>query len=290
VDPQIRLPGKLFQAEATTTSPADTPPSPAASVILLRDCVAGPEVHLQMRAATMAFARERPVFPGGRVDAADYEPVAAWAGPSVDEWAAVFGADRDQARAVVCAAIRETFEESGFLLASPPDGSPLTALDTADWRADRELLSQHQLSLAQLLARRGLAIRSDWLRAWSIWITPEFEPRRFHTWFLAARGPIQQRVLGVCSEKAASRWITADRALRQADNNELRMLPPQYFTFLQLHRHRDVNSVFGADDPVPTIRPAMAVDTGGAYLSLPDDLVELGIRTGHHMYGMARKQ
>lgn len=229
------------------------------------------------------------MFPGGRVDPGDAEPAPAWVGPTPDRWAADLGVDPGDARAVVHAAIRETFEESGYLLASHTDGSPLVDLDTDEWRQDREELSQHRISLSDLLGRRTLSVRSDWLKAWSLWVTPDFEPRRFHTWFLVARCPISQRVLGVSRESTTSRWITADQALRQADADRLRLLPPQYCTFLELYGHRSVHDIFGYDRTIRDVRPTLATDDRGQYLSLPNDLVELGVRTGDQMYPTSKE-
>ena len=71
----------------------------------------------------MAFAGGMCVFPGGGVDPRDFSDGpsddAVWAGPSVEEWATTLGCESPLARALVCAAVRETFEESGVLLAGP---------------------------------------------------------------------------------------------------------------------------------------------------------------------------
>src|SRR3954462_9227851 len=96
----------------------------AATVILLRDSVsdtgeAGPEVYVLRRQATMAFASGQYVFPGGSVDPRDEVIDVEWVGPPPEFWAKVFSASERLAVALVCAAIRETFEESGVLLAGP---------------------------------------------------------------------------------------------------------------------------------------------------------------------------
>ena len=70
----------------------------------------------------MAFAGGMCVFPGGGVDPRDFDAEIGWAGPPPAEWAALLGTDEALARALVCAAVRETFEESGVLLAGPTDG------------------------------------------------------------------------------------------------------------------------------------------------------------------------
>lgn len=284
MDPRIRLSEKMLSTVGDASSTLEGEPARAASVVLLRDSRSGPEVLVQLRASSMAFAGGRPVFPGGRLDPGDGQGIANWAGPSREDWASTLDTDPETATAVVAAAIRETFEESGYLLASTEDGEDIAHLDDDDWRTDRDLLADHRISLADLLAKRRLIPRTDWLKAWSVWVTPEFEPRRFHTWFLIARAPMNQRVLGVSREATSNQWLTADRALREADSGTLQMLPPQYCTFLELHGHRDADAVFAIERPVSTVRPGVATDEDGAYLVLPDQLVELGRRIGELMY------
>jgi 8-oxo-dGTP pyrophosphatase MutT (NUDIX family) len=290
MDPQIRLPDDVLAATQTASDAEGTSaPSPAASVVLMRDSAAGIEVHLLMRAASMAFAAGRPVFPGGRVDATDMESVAGWAGPTIERWAADLEVDQDRARAIINAAVRETFEECGYLLASPENGTlPLTDLSTDDWCEDRELLLQRRISVADLFARRRLTLRSDWLKPWSVWVTPSFEPRRFHTWFLVARCPAEQLTLGVSHESTTSQWISAEQALRQADDKALPLLPPQYCTLLELFECRDVDEVFDSGRSVRTVRPEVGIDNEGPFLELPDELVRLGLLVGIQMYGEAR--
>ena len=99
-------------------------PRPAATVVVLRGGEGGLEVYLQRRPRTMGFAGGLWVFPGGRVDPSDTEPAmdASWAGPPPSAWADRIGVPVDEARGLVVAACRETFEEAGVLLSDrPPD-------------------------------------------------------------------------------------------------------------------------------------------------------------------------
>src|SRR5574340_1593535 len=95
------------------------PPRDASTVMLVRDGARGVEVFLLRRVAGMAFAGGMTVFPGGGVDPSDADAEVEWAGPSVAWWAERFTTDVDRAKALVCAAVRETFEECGVLLAGP---------------------------------------------------------------------------------------------------------------------------------------------------------------------------
>src|SRR4051794_39951964 len=138
----------------------------------------GPELYLLRRQTSMAFAGGMCVFPGGGVDPRDFDTSIGWAGPPVSEWAARLGTDEEKARALVCAAVRETFEESGVLLAGPSASSVVADVSGDDWEADRLALEGKTLSFTAFLARRELVLRTDLLGVWAGWLTPVFEPKR----------------------------------------------------------------------------------------------------------------
>src|ERR1700742_2963237 len=116
---------RLADIEAGRVVPAE--PRDAATVMVLRAAGDGRGVEVLMlrRTATMKFAPGAYVFPGGSVDPADYGAEIGWQGPSAAEFGARLGSSAEVARALVCAAVRETFEESGVLLAGPPGDGPL---------------------------------------------------------------------------------------------------------------------------------------------------------------------
>ena len=148
--------------------------------------------------AAMAFAGGMHVFPGGSVDPADARRRRPRLGRSaaVGVGARPAAATSALARALVCAAVRETFEESGVLLAGPSPDEVLADVSTDEWEAERTALEAREQSLSELLARRGLVLRADLLRPLAHWITPEVEPKRFDTRFFVARMPAGQ----VCRE------------------------------------------------------------------------------------------
>ena len=115
----VHLPEEFAAQGAAFADGTKTPAEPrdAATVVLLRRGGDGPEVYLLRRQASMEFAGGMCVFPGGSVDPRDFDHTVAWGGPSPAEWASRLGVDEAKARALVCAAVRETFEESGVLLA-----------------------------------------------------------------------------------------------------------------------------------------------------------------------------
>ncbi|SCK47385.1 NUDIX hydrolase [Streptomyces sp. WMMB 322] len=219
-------------------------PRPAATVMLLRDgggAAEGPEVHMLRRRTSMAFAGGAYAYPGGGVDPRDEHwggddrrPGRGWAGPSRKEWAMRFGTDEATAQAIVCAAVRETFEEAGVLLAGPDASSVVDDTTGEDWERDRTALAAHELSFADFLERRGLVLRSDLLGAWARWITPEFEKRRYDTWFFVAALPEGQRTRNASTEADRTVWIRPGEAAAGYDDGELLMMPPTIAMLRQL--------------------------------------------------------
>ena len=227
-----------------------TPVSPrrAATVLLLRDGAAGPDVHMLRRRASMAFAGGAYAYPGGGVDPRDEQPVR-WAGPSLDVWAERLGFDRAeaaQAQAVVCAAVRETYEEAGVLLAGETADTVVGDTTGEDWERDREALVARELSFADFLDRRGLVLRSDLLGAWARWITPEFEQRRYDTWFFVAALPAGQRTRNASTEADRTVWIRPAEAAAGYDRGELTMMPPTISTLRTLEPYGTAAEALGA--------------------------------------------
>ncbi|MDQ6795162.1 MAG: NUDIX domain-containing protein, partial [Chloroflexota bacterium] len=176
-----------------------TVPRPAATVVLLRPGPDGLEVLLTHRPATMAFAGDMHVFPGGAVDPADGDPLD----PAAFE----------------VAAIRELFEEAGVLLADPR-GTPPTPHDVA---VAREALLDRAHTIFEVAARLHLELRTDLLVPLSRWVTPPFVERRFDVRFFAAELPAGIEPSFVGGEVIADRWLTPRAALAARAAREIGM-------------------------------------------------------------------
>jgi 8-oxo-dGTP pyrophosphatase MutT (NUDIX family) len=238
------------------------PPRDAATVVLLRDGAgrSGLEVYLLRRAGTMAFAAGMHVFPGGSVDPRDSDTETAWAGPAPAEWGRSLGCPPDLARALVCAAVRETFEESGVLLAGASADEVVADTTADDWEADRRALLDRSLAMSALLARRGLVLRSDLLAAFAHWITPEFEPRRFDTRFFLAALPVGQLARDVSGEADAADWLPVAEAVSGFEEGRLAMLPPTIEALRSLLPCSDVATALAAPREVRPILPRLVAD------------------------------
>jgi 8-oxo-dGTP pyrophosphatase MutT (NUDIX family) len=262
-------PGMLERARRFAAGELEVPPTrDAATVALLREGPGGPEVYLLRRVRGMAFAGGMHVFPGGAVDPDDALADLAWAGPPAAEWAAAFGCEEPLARALVCAAVRETFEESGVLLAGPSADELLADVSTDEWEAERAALEAREHSLSELLRRRSLVLRADLLRPLAHWITPEVEPKRFDTRFFLAEMPAGQACRAVGGEADQRVWVRPPDALEQG----LVMLPPTVAVLEDLARHSDVGGALAAARTITPVMPRLVVgaDDEVAFL-LPGD-------------------
>jgi 8-oxo-dGTP pyrophosphatase MutT (NUDIX family) len=283
VGPTRRLPEELTRHVRDFVESGQEPVEPrdASTVVLLRAGDGRPgglEVYLLSRVSQMAFAGGFCVFPGGGVDPRDFDQEIAWSGPDAAQWSALLDTSAEHARALVCAAVRETFEESGVLLAGPTSETVVADTTGEDWEADRRALEARELSFTDFLRRRDLVLRTDLLRWWGTWITPVFEPRRFDTRFFVAALPQGQVTRDVSTESEEVLWMPVRDVIREVDAGRIAMLPPTYATCLELFEPRSVGEALAAaetKDRTP-ILPEMQVDDDGGYLELPARLVALG--------------
>ncbi|GAC66385.1 NUDIX hydrolase [Gordonia soli] len=238
----------------------------AATVVLVRDTDHGIEVFLQRRVKGMAFAGGMTVFPGGGVDERDADAHLAWQGPDADWWGEAFHADPDIAQALVCAAVRETFEECGVLLASDSDG---VFADPGALATERQQLVDKSLAFADFLVANGLVLRADLLRPLAHWITPVNEKRRYDTRFFLAALPEGQDADDQTSEAEVARWESARAALDGWVAGEHFLLPPTWAQLSEVARFDTVADLLAADHEIAPIEPD--VSSGGGFTGIRFD-------------------
>ena len=213
-------------------------PRPAATVVLLRPGSSGLEALLTRRPASMAFAPDMHVFPGGRVDAADADPRLV-ARSSITPAAAAAGLGGDlapeTAHAAYAGAIREAFEEVGVLLADAPVDADLVAA--------RDRLLAEPASFPDLAEALDLRLRTDLLVPLSRWVTPPTLARRFDARFFAAAVPADVEATLIGDEVAAHAWSTPREALDAMAAGTIGMWLPTSATLQQLEHARSVDEV-----------------------------------------------
>ncbi|MGO1055645.1 NUDIX hydrolase [Crossiella sp. CA198] len=267
-----QLPEEMVLPEGFVPAKAPQPPAEprdSATVALVRDTATGPEVFLLRRVTGMAFAGGMTVFPGGGVDQRDADTSVAWAGPTPAWWAQRFGCSPELARALVCAAVRETFEEAGVLLAGANADSVIA--DTAPYADARQDLVDRKLSLAEFLTETGLVLRADLLRPMANWVTPPEEPRRYDTRFFLAALPAGQRADGTTTEADHAAWQRPADALADWAAGRSGLMPPTWVTLSQLDQHRTVRELLAVDRQITKITPRVVRRNGNLHVALPGD-------------------
>ncbi len=254
----------------------------AATVILLRDRAGGPyEVFLMRRHRNQAFMGGAYVFPGGRLDDADADPeLAACIGGicAADAKHLIQETDLPEATALglFVAAIRETFEEAGVLLARDARGSvvDLSAPETAArFAAYRLELHEGRLTLSEMVRREGLLFAPDLLVPYSHWITPEIETRRFDTRFFLARLPEGQVPVHDRMEMTESRWLTPAFAMAEHAAGRIVLMPPTLKTIEELLSFPNTGQLFDVarSQRIFTIFPEAFRTADGFGIRLPHD-------------------
>ncbi|RWA19760.1 hypothetical protein MBRU_16350 [Mycolicibacterium brumae DSM 44177] len=235
------------------------PARPAATVMLIRDTDEGLDVFLMRRRRSMDFAGGMVVFPGGGVDQRDYDADIAWHGPPPSWWAQRLGVDEDLARALVCAAARETFEECGVLFAGAADDPDLLVDDARVYKTARAALAEGTLSFSDFLRDESLMLRADLLRPWSNWVTPvEERTRRYDTYFFVAAMPDGQLADGDNTESDHADWSSPEAALADFVASRNMLMPP---TWCQLDSltGRSVEEVLAVERDLTAIEPKLTV-------------------------------
>lgn len=241
-------------------SPTDSAPVPlrdASTVVLVRDGADGIDVFLQRRVKQMAFAGGMTVFPGGGVDERDADADLAWIGPDAQWWADHFSTSPIGAQKLVCAAVRETFEECGVLLVTRTDGAPA---DIAALMPARGALESKEISFAQFLRENDLALRADLMRPLAHWITPKIEKRRYDTRFFLAELPQGQDADAETSEVEEAQWYSASAALADWSAGKHFLLPPTWSQLRDLAAYGTVAELFAANRDIKPIEPGTPND------------------------------
>ena len=154
----------------------------------------------------------------------------------------------------------------------PASSSVVPDVSGDDWEEQRQALLSRELSLTELLSRRGLVLRSDLLRPFAHWITPPPERRRYDTKFFAALLPAGQEARDVSGEADEAVWTTPAAALQEHAGGSRPMLPPTIHTLGQLAPFPDAATALAGSPPAPLepISPTFEQTPEGHWAVLPD--------------------
>ena len=193
---------------------------PAATIMLLRDGPHGVEVFMVVRHHAIDFASGALVFPGGRVEETDHELAAR---PNACPNPGRLSTD-DLAFRV--AAIRETFEECGVLLARPRGSADLIDAETLKRLEEqhRGALNAGSIGFDSVLESEGLVPAPDLLVHFAHWITPKTQPKRYDTQFFLAEAPAAHLAVHDGWEAVESIWITPAQALADTQAGKYKLV------------------------------------------------------------------
>jgi 8-oxo-dGTP pyrophosphatase MutT (NUDIX family) len=244
-------------------------PRSASTTLLLRDSPAAREIEVFMmvRHHQIEFNSGALVFPGGSVDNNDREIVARTelygGGEGLDENALGFR----------IAAIRETFEESGILLARSKGSAALVNAARASEieTAHRAALCEGKTTFLDILAGNGLWLALDELVPYAHWITPEGMPKRFDTWFFLAAAPPDQLGAHDGRESTDSIWVSPREALEGGENGRFKLPFPTTRNLIKLGKQPNVGAALddATGKPIVTVMPVLTRLNGGRQLRIP---------------------
>lgn len=239
----------------------------ASTVLLLREAAGGMEIFMVQRNRQIEFSSGALVFPGGSMDPNDRE-VAADPALVVDRG----GLDADTI-AIRIGGIRETFEESGILLARPRGSSALVSAEKAvALDSLREPLDEGKISFADILRQNDLVPAIDLLALFAHWITPVNLPKRFDTHFLLALAPPDQIGKHDGKESVDSVWLSPKAALEAAESGRYNLPFPTIRNLIKLDKLGTAQAAmdYARATAVVTVVPEMSRnDDGTTRLRIP---------------------
>lgn len=239
-----------------TNTPAA--PRPAASLVLLRDGSAGPEVLLLRRALNSRFMPGAYVFPGGAVDAGDATPEIFSSCSQLDDAAASKRLNVERGGlAFFVAAIRECFEESGVLFAQDEHGRSVHSApgSAAGLHEARLAMIEGRLRFGEFCAARGLQLEVAALGYWSHWITPRQLPLRFDTRFFVARVPDFAIPALASAELDELLWLPPAQAVAMSREGRLQLRFPTRTTLQELANFAQIDDALAFAHSPRTVRP-----------------------------------
>jgi 8-oxo-dGTP pyrophosphatase MutT (NUDIX family) len=261
-----------------TPDPEGVPVRDAATVMLVRDGEAGLEVFMLRRNLNSDFVGGAYVFPGGGVDPADSgdDVESVCTGRNDAEASRTLGVPAG-GLAYWVAAIRESFEEAGYLMALGADGQMVSLHDpdTAErFVRHRAQVDAGDLRLVDLCRSEHLLLATGGLEYFSRWITPLGAPRRYDTRFFVAHAPTRQTPVHDDREVIANLWIRPADALDRHHAGRFELIFPTVRTLEALALFSTADDLVDHArhiDQVEAVLPTIVEDHGGLRIVLPGD-------------------
>jgi 8-oxo-dGTP pyrophosphatase MutT (NUDIX family) len=230
-------------------------PVPSSTLLLLREREGRIQVLMITRHDAAGFAAGAIVFPGGKRDRGDGE-LAAFSRTGT----------ADEAGTLRVAAIRETYEESGILLARRRGAAALVTGTEL-----REMTGGGVAPIVSLAREHGLELADDLLVPFAHWITPRDRPKRFSVHFFLAPAPADQEPLHDGREAVDALRVDPEAILREAEANRVKMVMATRMNLRKLARSATVAEALAAARaaPVITVNPERIETPTGPIVRIP---------------------
>lgn len=247
---------------SSSTTPTPSTPRASATVMIVRDTPAGLEIFMVARDRQVDMTSGAVIFPGGKLDADDgaeaWGTLSAPGAPDLAYW---------------IAAVRETFEESGLLIAKSAKGTIDAATAAAVTASARTPLLDQAVTFSQLMRERQLTPALELMAPFAHWITPVTVPKRFEThFFLIAALPGQEAVHDG-REAVSSFWMRPKDLLAEAAAGRQTLVPPTRLNLEMLSETDTVAEALAAARrrKIVTVTPEATKIDGGLRLRIPAD-------------------
>jgi 8-oxo-dGTP pyrophosphatase MutT (NUDIX family) len=242
-------------------------PIPSATIIIGRESSQGFEIFMVVRHQQIDFASGALVFPGGKTEPGDHDPEIRQYCVGAEDLS-----DEDLATRV--AAIRETFEESGILLARQKgDEGIVPGARLRELKNYREKLTTESTNLLDFLRAESLTLAIDHLTLFAHWITPEMMPKRFDTFFYLAEAPEDHLGVHDGSESVDSLWISPQQALAENEAGKHTIIFPTRMNIQKLARNATLSAAIttAKNSPVVSVQPWVENRASGPFLCIPEE-------------------
>lgn len=242
-------------------------PLPSATIVIGREAADGFEMFMVVRHQQIDFASGALVFPGGKTNDADHDPGIR---------ALCTGAETlsNQELSLRVAAIRETYEEAGILLAVPDSNDKLISGDQLrELKAYRQQLADNTMGILEFLKAESLRLAVNRLTLFAHWITPEMMPKRFDTKFYLAEAPTDHLGIHDGSESVDSIWISPTRALTEHAEGKRTIIFPTRMNIEKLGRSHSITEAIetARQSSIMTVQPWIENRENGTYLCIPEE-------------------
>ena len=242
-------------------------PIPSATIIIGRESSEGFQIFMVVRHHQIDFASGALVFPGGKTNPGDHDP---------DIRQYCNGAEKlsGQELATRVAAIRETYEESGILLARQKgDEGIVPGNRLPELAKNREKLTSGSINMLDFLKAESLGLAIDQLTLFAHWITPEMMPKRFDTFFYLAKAPEDHLAVHDGLESVDSLWISPRQALAENEAGKRTIIFPTRMNIEKLGRSSTLSDAItkAKNSPVVSVQPWVENRESGPFLCIPKE-------------------